>query len=318
MDADKIRVGVIGATGGMGAQRLSHFREHRHCVPVCASGHSPRRLADLEAPGVRKCSWEEVAAADDVDAVCISAPNTCHERMVSAALDAGKHVLCEYPLAQTVEAYDALVEKADGQRLLLDHAVTVRHEGLHLARHANLARLGKIVCARITYFGVAGWYVDPALRGDPYLALQIHFIDQFEHHFGRCRWLVANEPTGRDRIGGPYLGTLLMTFEGDVPAYQEFAMGIGVGPPYSGTIAGERGYFEFTASKLVGQDADGPFEVEVQSGISDALKLSSEAFVAQLRGEGEALRPLADGRRAVELAVAASRSAARGGVRIDV
>jgi predicted dehydrogenase len=316
MDKNKIRVGVIGATGGMGAKRLEHFMAHPHCEVTRLAGRSQEKLAALDAPAVRQCTWQELVGADDVDAVCVSTPNTFHEHMVGEALDAGKHVLCEYPLAQTLDGYDALAHKAEAQGVMLDHALTVRHEELHQTRHANLARLGRIVCARITYFGGTKWYVDPALRGDPYVALQVHFIDQFEHHFGRCQWLAANEPTGRD--GSPYLGTLLMSFEGDVPAYQEFAMGFPASPPYAGMIAGERGYFEFTASRIAGQDTDGPFEVEIGSGVDEALDKSSQAFVAQLRAKGEPLSPLAEGRRAIELALVASRSAAAGGVRIDV
>jgi len=318
MDIDRIRVGVIGAAGGIGGGRVQSFTGNPHVVITRAADSRPEALADLEKEGVKLSTWQETVEADDVDAVSVSVPNTLHEEIVAAALDAGKHAVCEYPMAQTLEGYDALVAKAESKGVVLNHALTVREEDLHLTRHKNIPRLGNIVCARIRYYGGRKFYLIPELRGEPFLSFQIHFIDQFEHHFGKCQCLIAHEPLGRDRSGEPYFGSLLMVFENDVPFYQEFAMGFDRNPSYTGSVVGERGYFDFDRSGVCGEDADGKFDEKLPSGGGGTIKLNTDAFIREIRGEAPPVRTLAEGRRATELSILAARSAMEGGVLIDV
>jgi predicted dehydrogenase len=56
--------------------------------------------------------WEAVAAADDVDVVSVVVANPLHRQIVEGLLDAGKHVLCEKPMAPTVEDAEAMVAAA--------------------------------------------------------------------------------------------------------------------------------------------------------------------------------------------------------------
>lgn len=317
MDTDRIRVGVIGAAGGIGSGRVQSFTGNPHAVITRAADSRLEGLAGLEKEGVKLSTWQEAVEADNVDAVSVSVPNTLHEEIIAAALDAGKHVVCEYPMAQTLEGYDALVAKAEKKGVVLNHALTVREEGLHVIRHENIPRLGNIACARIRYFGGRKFYLTPELRGDPFLSFQIHFIDQFEHHFGKCRSLIAHEPLGRDRTGEPYFGSLLMVFDNDVPFYQEFAMGFDCNPSYTGTIVGERGYLDFGREGISGEDADGEFDAKPPSGDGGTIKLNTDAFIREIRGEAPPVRTLAEGRRATELSLLASSSARQGGVLID-
>ena len=65
-----------------------------------------------------EAGWEAVAAADDVDVVSVVVANPLHRQIVEGLLDAGKHVLCEKPMAPTVEDAEAMVAaaKASGRR----------------------------------------------------------------------------------------------------------------------------------------------------------------------------------------------------------
>ena len=57
--------------------------------------------------------WREVIARDDIDVVDIVTPGDSHAEIAIAALEAGKHVLCEKPLANTVAEAEAMAEAAD-------------------------------------------------------------------------------------------------------------------------------------------------------------------------------------------------------------
>lgn len=60
--------------------------------------------------------WREVVARDDIDIVDIVTPGESHAEIAIAALEAGKHVLCEKPLANTVPEAEAMAEAAERAR----------------------------------------------------------------------------------------------------------------------------------------------------------------------------------------------------------
>jgi predicted dehydrogenase len=83
---------------------------------------SAERVAKFEDryPGRHSCaSFDEVLAADDVDAVSIATPPATHYALAEQALRAGKHVLVEKPLATTAAEAEALIELADREGLVL-------------------------------------------------------------------------------------------------------------------------------------------------------------------------------------------------------
>jgi predicted dehydrogenase len=73
------------------------------------AGETARRFGFERAEG----GWEAVAAADDVDVVSVVVANPLHRQIVEGLLAAGKHVLCEKPMAPTVEDAEAMVAAAE-------------------------------------------------------------------------------------------------------------------------------------------------------------------------------------------------------------
>ena len=119
---DPIRVAVIGA--GMAGR--SHAHAYRTAQTVFGTGAPPVRLvaiADVnedfatftaERYGFERAetSWQAIAGADDIDAVSIVVANHLHREIAEALLASGKHVLCEKPLASSVEDAEAMVKAA--------------------------------------------------------------------------------------------------------------------------------------------------------------------------------------------------------------
>jgi predicted dehydrogenase len=122
MSDSSIGVAVIGA--GMAGR--AHAAGYRSASTVYGEGLPAIRLAAIAdvnpafaADTARRFGyeraeggWEAVAAADDVDVVSVVVANPLHRRIVEGLLAAGKHVLCEKPMAPTVEDAEAMVAAA--------------------------------------------------------------------------------------------------------------------------------------------------------------------------------------------------------------
>jgi predicted dehydrogenase len=122
VNSSSIGVAVIGA--GMAGR--AHINGYRAACTVFGPGLPEIRLvavADAHEPfaadAVRRygyeraeTSWEAIAAAPDIDAVSVVVANHLHRPIVEALLAAGKHVLCEKPMAPTVADAEAMVQAA--------------------------------------------------------------------------------------------------------------------------------------------------------------------------------------------------------------
>jgi predicted dehydrogenase len=80
-----------------------------------ADAHEPFAVDTARRYGYERAEtgWQAIAAADDIDAVSVVVANDLHRTIVEALLDAGKHVLCEKPLAPSVADGQAMAERAE-------------------------------------------------------------------------------------------------------------------------------------------------------------------------------------------------------------
>jgi 1,5-anhydro-D-fructose reductase (1,5-anhydro-D-mannitol-forming) len=126
-----------------------------------------------------------------VDAVYIATPNAVHAEQVIAAARAGKHVLCDKPLALTVPDARRCVEECRSAGVRLGIMFQTRyHDGL--ADAAQLVRdggLGKIVVAEVTMSGgrnlPKGWRTEPELAGLGTLNnIGVHALDLLRYLLG--------------------------------------------------------------------------------------------------------------------------------------
>ncbi len=128
--SDHVRWGILGAA--------AFARDHMGPALHAARGGSLDALATSSAdkaqpfsafaPGLRvHDSYDSLLADPEIDAIYIPLPNSLHVEWTLKALDAGKHVLCEKPLAMKADAFDAVIAKRDETGLLAAEAYMIVH-----------------------------------------------------------------------------------------------------------------------------------------------------------------------------------------------
>jgi predicted dehydrogenase len=117
---NQLSVGVIG-TGWCGGIRAVACAESALVRELHIAEIDLDRLQEIEAltkPVTATDDWEQLIGDDGIDAVMVSTtPETLHYPMAKAALDAGKHVLLEKPIALALDEADDLIETAERQGL---------------------------------------------------------------------------------------------------------------------------------------------------------------------------------------------------------
>jgi len=111
---EKVRAGIIG--GGMMGNAHSAALRRMGFVDVVAVAERDQETADKAAKmiSIKKAygDYKKLLTDDDIDVVHILTPNKFHFQMSKEALEAGKHVVCEKPLAMTLEQGQELLEVA--------------------------------------------------------------------------------------------------------------------------------------------------------------------------------------------------------------
>ncbi len=147
----ELRLGVVGAGR---ISQVAHLpaavkADRARLVAICDS--SPAVVDQLARRyGVRGCTdMQEVLA--DVDAVVVATPDRSHLPVAGAALRAGKHVLVEKPLADTLAGAEELNRLATNGKLKLQVGAMKRHDpGIEYA-HQSLWRVGPVLSAQSWY-----------------------------------------------------------------------------------------------------------------------------------------------------------------------
>jgi predicted dehydrogenase len=177
-DGPKLRVALLSFAHphSIGYCRLLAARDDIELVATdpdgATAGDSATRGAELAAQlGVRYVPTYEDALAWGPDAVIITAENVRHRGLVELAAAAGAHILCEKPLATTVEDATAMVNAAEVARVTLMTAYPVRFASAFqdALTRVRAGQLGDIVGVKGTNNGKVprerAWFTDPALSG---------------------------------------------------------------------------------------------------------------------------------------------------------
>ena len=220
----KLRVGVVGAGFG-GAVHAPAFALHpRFEVVAIASPSSAERVArERKIPQAFRSTGEMLAGVE-LDVVSVASPPFDHHDAVLAALAAGKHVLCEKPLALDVAQAEAMVAAAERAGTVNAIAFEFRYvpavialkeliENGHLGalRELEVARLSGDLLERKTD-RPRGWWFSRERGGGVANATMPHFFDLANHLAGRA----SRTTQGLMRTANPRRTDAQGTFETDV------------------------------------------------------------------------------------------------------
>lgn len=213
----KIRFGVVGTNFISdlmleGARRDARFE----AVAVCS------RREDTGAAFARKhgisrvfTSIDEMAACDGIDAVYVASPNYAHAAQSIAFMNAGKHVLCEKPLASNAAEVSLMVEAARRNDVVLMEAMIPTLSPNFDVVAANLPRVGKVrryfasYCQYSSRYdalkrGVVANAFRPELSNGAVMDIGVYCLYPMVALFGRPESIVASTlklPTGVDGQG---------------------------------------------------------------------------------------------------------------------
>jgi predicted dehydrogenase len=146
--SEPIRIGVIGY-GYWGPNLVRNFAEVPGAQMAVVSDLSPDRLAQVSSryPAVRTTTdVQDLLSDPTVDAVVIATPVRTHFSLAMRALEAGKHVLVEKPMAETSEQGRILIETADrlGLTLMVDHTFVYTGAVRKIRELVDNGRLGRL------------------------------------------------------------------------------------------------------------------------------------------------------------------------------
>lgn len=328
---DEVRVCVVGA-GRAGIVHATNFRwrvSHARLVAVVdVDGERASRAArDLDLPDAAYSSLESAVQQARPDAVVITTPTPAHPELVEEAGRAGLHVLCEKPMALTLEGCDRMLEAARSAGVILQIGFMRRFDPAFAAAKQQIldGAIGRPLIVRSLTRGPGlppPWARDP--RTSNGLLAEVN-----SHDFDTIRWLGGGEMVLVFALANALKAVELRR---EYPGFNDtavvvarldneaFGMIDGVCPADYGydaraEVVGSEGVLFIGESRQRGlvrlSKAEGHVEQHFltwRERFAQAYRDEAEHFVACIRGEAAPAVTGWDGRRALEAVLAANES----------
>jgi predicted dehydrogenase len=185
-----LQVGIVGA-GLMGRLHAAGWAKTPACL-AAVYAHYPDKVQQMAHDCGTKAVDSLEALIDGVDVVDICTPTHLHYEMVLQAAAAGKHIICEKPLARTVEQAEQMIaacQKA-GVKLLVAHVVRFFPEYVQakmIVERGEIGRLGVVRLRRVSSlpaWSEDNWLMDEEKSGGMMLDLMVHDFDY-------ARWIAG-------------------------------------------------------------------------------------------------------------------------------
>ena len=317
--AESVGVGILGL-GVHGSRYANHILQGD--VPQARLIAAHRRDAEKGAAFAEEhgCRYEPtpdgILQDENIDAAVIAAPPSAHAELTALAAAAGKHVLCEKPMARTVSECRAMIESAERGGVLLGVAQTLRFTPLLGALRSLLPSVGELhaVNAAMRHERTQKrWHLDKETSGGgAALEIGVHLFDavryltggEFETVYGETRFAPGEEVEQYARAVG--------RLEGGASVGAEIAKCVD-GRATTFELVGSEGSLcadlqRNTLTRVRGRESE-PLEVPENAW---AIPLVLNQFCGAVLSGGEPAVSGMDGLRAVAVAEALYRSASSG------
>jgi predicted dehydrogenase len=185
-----LRVAIIGA--GIGRAHLSGYKKCANVeIAAICDLNEERAKATAEEFGAKHVYTDYVQMLKEatIDAVSVCTPNALHAEIATAALEAGKHVICEKPMADSLAGAEKIVDaarkaQAKGQIFMMGMNNRFRGDSQVLKKLIDAGELGDIYFAKCGWIrrngipGFGGWFTTKAMSGGgPLIDIGVHVMD---------------------------------------------------------------------------------------------------------------------------------------------
>jgi len=146
---------------------------------------------------------QEAIEREDIQAVVVAVPTSSHVPVVLSALEAGRNVLVEKPLAESLDKGRELAKRADSSESVVQVGYMRRFDGAYRSAKESVeaGRLGKLILYRAIAHDPAppaGWASDPRSSGGI-------FYDMLSHDFDMARYIMSSEVVAVNAVGSSIL-----------------------------------------------------------------------------------------------------------------
>lgn len=174
-------------------------------IPVALYSRTRQRAqeyGEIQGIPLRFTQLGDLARCDSIEAVYIASPNYCHAEQAIQMLKAGKHVLCEKPVAVNSRELDQMLQAARESGCALVEAMRPTFSPVMAAIKSALPRIGKLRRATISYCQYSGRYDNfkkgiienafrPELANGALMDIGVYCVGILSHLFGRPKGLQA-------------------------------------------------------------------------------------------------------------------------------
>jgi 1,5-anhydro-D-fructose reductase (1,5-anhydro-D-mannitol-forming) len=316
-----LRWALIGASDIAATRMVPAMRALGHDVRAVCSADAERARTWARAHEIATGTDSLERALADVDAAYISSTNDKHAAQARAAIAAGRHVLCEKPLALTVEDATAMVDAAHEAGVVLATNHHLRNAPVHrvLRQLLHDGEIGRLLAVRVAHAvllpqRLRSWRIDESAPGSGVV------LDITVHDMDTVRFVTGLEPRmvtaiGAAQGGGNVIDAVMVAARLDEDVLLQ------THDAFTVEHAGTRFELHGTDGSLVGldamtQDPDGSVTLH-RSGTSVEIDIPDRddlyvrglnAFAAAVRGEGVPTATGVDGVRSLVAAVAVAES----------